>query len=97
MGAFHQGAERLENLARGQIDGCRKIRAPCEGADRWGHFTRGQKKWNTLPGSRYMGVFYQGEERLEHLARGQIDGGISPGGRKIGASCQGADRWVQED
>ena len=52
MGAFHQGAERLEHLAREQIDESRKNRAPCEGADRWGHFTRLQKKWSTLPGGR---------------------------------------------
>ena len=52
MGAFHQGAERLEHLAREQIDESRKNRAPCEGADRWGDFTRLQKKWSTLPGGR---------------------------------------------
>ena len=43
MGAFHQGAERLEHLAREQIDKSRKNRAPREGADRWGNFTRLQK------------------------------------------------------
>ena len=75
MGAFHQVAEKMEHLARGQIDGgispgginigasyargqidgCRKIRAPYQGADRWGYFTRGRKDWSTLPGARWLG------------------------------------------
>ena len=54
-GAFQQGSERLEHFgfARGQIGGVilprgRMIGAPCRGADRWGHFNRGQKYWSTL-------------------------------------------------
>ena len=41
VGGFHQGADSLEHLARGQIDGGispggRKIGTPCLGADGWG-------------------------------------------------------------
>ena len=43
MGEFHQGAERLEHLARGQIDGGRKIGAPLQGQIGGGHFTWGRK------------------------------------------------------
>ena len=51
------GAEKSEHLGSGQIGGGisprgRMIGAPCQGADRWGHFTRGQKDWSTLPGGR---------------------------------------------
>ena len=57
MGAFHQGAEKMEHLAREQIDGDislggRKLEAPCQGADSRGHFKRGQIAWNTLVGGR---------------------------------------------
>ena len=51
-GVFHQGAKRLEHFAREQIDESRKNREPCEGANKWGHFARLQKKWSTLPGGR---------------------------------------------
>ena len=62
MGAFHQGAEKLEHLARGQIDGGRKLEASCQRADSWGYFTKGQIAWNTLPGGRYLGTFHPGAE-----------------------------------
>ena len=69
MGEFHQGAERLEHLTGGQIDGGRKIEAPCQGADRWGHFTRGQKDLSTLPGA----------DRWRNFTRGQIAWNTFPG------------------
>ena len=94
MVAFHQGADSLEDFARGQIakgisPGGRKIEAPCQGADRLGHFTRGQKDWNTFTGGIWLGTFYQGADSLEHISRGQIFRGISPGGKKNGAPCEG--------
>ena len=88
MGAFHQGAEILEHLARKQMDESRKNRATCEGADRWGHFTRLQKNGAPCQGADRWGHIARRQKEWSILCQGQIDGC-----RKIRAPYQGEDIW----